>query len=76
MIRKNDTVTGTVSGYTAEGAGVVKIDSYPIFVPFSAEGDEGEGASFDIGGHAHGIYDILEPVKASGFYKFRYKYVY
>ena len=42
MIRKNDTVTGTVSGYTAEGAGVVKIDSYPIFVPFSAEGDEGE----------------------------------
>lgn len=42
MIRKNDVISGTVSGYTAEGAGVIKEDTYPVFVPFAAEGDEGE----------------------------------
>ena len=55
MIKKNDVVTGKVISYTAEGAGVVKKDGYPIFVPFTAEGDEGEflvvkaGKSFGYG---------------------------
>ena len=41
MMKKNDLFDGTVSGYTAEGSGVVKADGYPVFVPQTAAGDEG-----------------------------------
>ena len=39
-IKKNDIKTGTVQDLTHEGHGVVKIDRYPIFVPYALIDEE------------------------------------
>lgn len=39
MLNKNDEVILTISGFTAEGNGVGKIDGLAVFVPFTAIGD-------------------------------------
>ena len=38
-LKKNDIIDGTVSGYTSEGAGVLKKDGFPLFVNGAAKGD-------------------------------------
>lgn len=39
MMKKNDLVTLTIDGYTAEGMGVGRADGMAVFVPASAAGD-------------------------------------
>ena len=39
MLLKNDIYDTEITSYTAEGAGVCRIDGIPVFVPFAARGD-------------------------------------
>ena len=36
MLKKNDIYTTVITGYTAQGLGVCRIDGMAVFVPFSA----------------------------------------
>ena len=38
-LTKNEIREAEVTGYTAEGAGVVRVDGVPVFVPGAAQGD-------------------------------------
>lgn len=40
-MKKNDQVYGVCSGYTHDGHGVVKVESFPLFVKGMMEGEEG-----------------------------------
>ena len=40
MIEKNKTYINTVSGFGADGEGVVKEDNLPVFVPYALEGEK------------------------------------
>ena len=40
MINKNEIYKGTVCDFTVEGDGIVKIDSYPVFIKNAVCGDE------------------------------------
>lgn len=39
MVEKNKTYINTVSGFGANGEGVVKEDNFPVFVPYALEGE-------------------------------------
>ena len=40
MIKKNETYINTVSGFGANGEGVIKEDNLPVFVPFALQGEQ------------------------------------
>lgn len=42
QMKKNEKITGTVTGYTFDGAGVVMDENMPFFVPGLIEGEEAE----------------------------------
>lgn len=39
-MQKNDYVTGEITSYGCEGEGVMKIDGYTVFVPFTCKGEK------------------------------------
>lgn len=40
MVEKNKTYIGTVSGFGADGEGVIKQEGFPVFIPFALEGEK------------------------------------
>ncbi|MBQ2897580.1 MAG: 23S rRNA (uracil(1939)-C(5))-methyltransferase RlmD [Clostridia bacterium] len=56
MVEKNKTYINTVSGFGANGEGVVKQDGFPVFVPYALEGEEIE-------------YKVLKVLKSHAFGK-------
>ena len=40
MVEKNKTYINTVTGFGADGEGVVKEDNFPVFVPYALEGEK------------------------------------
>ncbi|MDP4132681.1 MAG: 23S rRNA (uracil(1939)-C(5))-methyltransferase RlmD [Bacillota bacterium] len=63
-INKNDEFTIYIDGYTSEGAGVGRIGSYPVFVPFTATGDMAKVRIVKVG-KTFGYGKLIEIIKPS-----------
>jgi len=40
MVEKNKVYINTVSGFGADGEGVVKENNFPVFIPFALKGEQ------------------------------------
>ena len=74
VLRKNQKITLSITGMTAEGSGVGKYDGMAVFVPMTAIGDTIEctivktGKSFCFGKCAASVYRALCGLRNGGIF--------